>query len=239
MPACPDAGCASNDDPMSHWKVGDGPLAPVSGKVFVFGPSNGETLEGATVSVAEAPEHQTTVAADGTFAFDVPSGAPVSFVLEQSGFHPNQSATLPIDPTGIEMLGFQAPTESTFSLLATIAYLHPDPTRCQISTTVSRAGTEPYGGAGLGEPDVVVSIDPPVPSGSKTIYFQYVDDSTIYPDTTLKATSIDGGVILANVPPGEYTLTATKPGKKFSTVTIRCRAGLLVNAAPPHGLQEL
>ncbi len=227
------------DDPTSHWHAGDGPLAPVSGKVFVFGPSNGEVLDGAKLSVAEAPDYQTTVAADGSFAFEVPSGAPVSFVVEQPGFHPNQSATLQVEPKGIEMLGFQAPTESTFDLLANFSDIDPDPARCQIATTVSRAGTAPYGGSALGEPDVVVSIDPPLPSESGPIYFEYVNESLILPMRTLTATSIDGGVIFANVPEGEYTLTATKPGKQFSTVEIRCRAGRLVNAAPPHGLQEL
>ncbi|APR77939.1 Hypothetical protein A7982_03286 [Minicystis rosea] len=237
-----DAGASGDggvDDPTSHWHIGDGPLAPISGKAFLFGPTNGEMLVGAKVSVAEAPEHQTTVAADGTFAFEVPSGAPVSFVIEQAGFHPNQSATLAIDPKGIEMLGFQVPTESTFDLLANFADIEPDPTRCQITTTVSRAGTEPYGGSGLGEPDVVVTIDPPLPSESGPVYFEYVNESLILPLPSLTATSLDGGVIFANVPPGEYALTATKQGKQFSTVAIRCRAGLLINAAPPHGLQEL
>lgn len=240
-------GCTSEDptenppaDPTASWKVGNGPLAPITGKAFVFGPGNGPSLEGATVSVAEAPAYHTTVAADGTFAFEVPSGAPLSFLLEQPGFHPNQSAAIPIGPEGIEKLGFQVPTESTFNLLAILADIdEPDPARCQVSTTVSRAGTEPYGGPALGEPDVVVSIDPPLPSDAGPIYFEYVSDATILPDRTLTKTSIDGGVIFANLPPGEYVLEATKEGKQFTPVQIRCRAGHLVNAAPPNGLQEL
>jgi hypothetical protein len=240
-------GCTSKDpierpiaDPTANWKVGNGPLAPITGKAFVFGPGDGPSLEGATVSVAEAPEYHTTVTADGTFAFEAPSGAPLSFLIEQPGFPPNQSAAIPIEPEGIAELGFQVPTESTFNLLAILADIDsPDPSRCQVSTTVSRAGTEPYGGPALGEPDVVVSIDPPLPSDSGPIYFQYVSDKTIIPDRTLPMTSIDGGVIFANVPPGEYVLRATKEGKQFTPVEIRCRAGRLVNAAPPHGLQEL
>jgi hypothetical protein len=76
-------------------------------------------------------------------------------------------------------------------------------------------------------------------SGSSGSYQGEAAPLSSYPDTSLTVTSIDGGVILANIPPGEYTLTATKQGKQFSTVAVRCRAGLLVNAAPPHGLQGL
>ena len=34
-------------------------------------------------------------------------------------------------------------------------------------------------------------------------------------------------------------LTATKEGVKFEPVRLRCRAGVLVNASPPYGLQAL
>jgi len=60
----------------------------------------------------------------------------------------------------------------------------------------------------------------------------------IVPDATLTATSVDGGVLFLNVPPGEYRLLATKPGKQFTQAKIRCTAGQLINAAPPYGLQE-
>jgi hypothetical protein len=45
-------------------------------------------------------------------------------------------------------------------------------------------------------------------------------------------------VIFANVSVGEYTISATKPGTSFSPAVIRCRPGVLVNAAPPNGIQE-
>ncbi len=235
-------GCGSRNDeapegPTWDWQVGDGPLAPVSGRVFVFGPSAGATLVGATVSVAEAPECTTTVGEDGSFELEVPSGAPVSFVLEQPGFPLNQSATLKVGSEGIVFLGFQAPTEATFGALAIMAAIAAEPERCQVTTTVSRAGTEPYGGIGLGEPDVVVTIEPGIEASP--IYFEYASESLIYPEPDLTATTIDGGVVLPNVPPGEYRLTATKQGKAFTPVDIRCRPGTLVNAVPPYGLQEL
>lgn len=233
------AACAASEDPTASWRIGHGILAPVSGKAFVFGPSSGQSVAGATVSVAEAPEYSATVAADGTFALDVPSGAPISLVVQQPGFHPTQTATLALGAAGLDQVGFQVPTDNLFDLMALFVAFVPDPERCQIATTVSRLGTEPYGGSALGEPGVVVTIEPPLPPEAGPIYFQYLSDTNIYPDVTLTETSIDGGVLFVNVPPGEYTLRASKVGKSFSTATIRCRAGLLVNAAPPRGLQEL
>jgi hypothetical protein len=237
--SCAGAGCASPDDPMSHWEVGTGQVATVSGLASIFGASNGLSITDATISVAEAPELTTTIAADGTFTLAVPSGAPISLVVHGPGFHDTQTAALALDAGGLDQVGFQVPTDEIFDLLATFARIDPAEQRCQIATTVSRKGTAPYGGAGLGEPGVVVAIDPPLPAKAGPIYFQYVSETTIYPDPALTETTIDGGVLFANVPPGEYTLTATKVDKLFSSVTIRCRAGVLVNAAPPRGLQEL
>ena len=57
------------------------------------------------------------------------------------------------------------------------------------------------------------------------------------PDSKRTETSEDGGVLFANVPPGDYTWTAHKAGVKFRSVKMKCRAGWLVNASPPWGLQ--
>jgi hypothetical protein len=233
------AGCTSPDDPMAHWNLGTGPVANVSGLASVFAQSNPPSIADAVISVAEAPEITTTVAADGTFMLSVPSGAPISLLLQEPGFHDTQTAALELDVGGLDQVGFQVPTDAIFDLLSTFARINPDPQRCQIATTISRKDTAPYGGPGLGEPGVIVTINPPLPATAGPIYFQYVNDTTIYPDPTLTASTIDGGVLFANVPPGEYTLTATKAAMAFSSVTLRCRAGVLVNAAPPRGLQQL
>lgn len=233
------AGSCSSEAPTDPWVVGSGPMATVSGKAFVFGPSGGLTLDGATVLVAEAPEYSTTLASDGSFSLEVPSGRPISLQVQQPLFHTTQAATLALGPDGLDSIGFQVPTENMFDLMSYLIDFAPDPDRCQIATTVSRLGTEPYGGAALGEPGVVVTIDPPLPAENGPFYFEYVSETLIYPTRDLAATSIDGGVLFVNVPEGRYTLTATKVGKSFSQVTLRCRPGILVNAAPPRGLQEL
>lgn len=229
--------CGDPADPTASWLPNDGPPAMITGHAFVFGPnSTGLTLGGATVSVTESPNVTATVATDGTFTIEAPSGGPATFSVAQEGFFPNQSATLDITSDGIAMLGFQIPTHDTVDLLATLVRVTVDPTRCQISTTVSRAGTEPYGGDALGVEGATVTIDPPLPASSGPIYFAY--GTVPFPDRALTATSIDGGVVFTNVPVGEYTLSAAKDGLTFSTVDVRCRAGVLVNAAPPHGIQQ-
>jgi hypothetical protein len=215
-----------------------GPPVSASGQAFVFGAGNG-TLAGATVYVVEAPQLRTTTAADGTFSLQVPSGGECSFALEEPGYHASRTELIYVAAGGVDHVSFQVPPDNVYSLLASVVGLDPDPTRCQIATTVSAAGTAPYGGSGLGEPDATVTIDPPLPAAAGPVYFKFVNATLIVPDTTLTATTIDGGVLFLNVPPGDYRLTAHKTGKQFSAVRLRCAAGVLVNAAPPWGLQTL
>lgn len=61
----------------------------------------------------------------------------------------------------------------------------------------------------------------------------------IFPDASLEATTVDGGVLFVNVTPGTYTLRAHKDGAVIREVEVGCRAGVLTNAAPPWGLQVL
>jgi hypothetical protein len=60
----------------------------------------------------------------------------------------------------------------------------------------------------------------------------------VLPDRSLTQTSDDGGVLFIQVPPGDYVWTAHKAGAVFSRIRMKCRAGYLVNASPPKGLQR-
>ena len=91
----------------------------------------------------------------------------------------------------------------------------------------------------LGEPDATVTIEPAVDPELGPIYFNMVRHDVICPDRKFDRTSDDGGVLFVNVPPATYTLRAHKEGVTFREVTIKCRPGLVVNAAPPWGLQAL
>lgn len=226
-------------DPTADWLPGNGPMVTVSGRVFEFGPAAGATLVGATIAPLEAPEYVTTVDEERSFSFEVPSGAPLSFVLRHPDFATVQSATVPVEG-GVDDLGFQVPTPPILVLMAAAAQVELDPERCQVATTVSSAESPPYGAAGVGEPDAVVSLDPPLPDGSLgPIYFDYLSDAMILPDPELSATTIDGGVLYGNLPTGSYTLSATKAGISFTEPVVRCTPGMLVNAAPPHGIETV
>lgn len=233
------AACGGDDgaDYKKDWVANTGAPAPVTGMAFIFGPApSTATLEGATVSVTEDPSVTTTVRADGGFMFDVPSGGPVTFTIAKDGFQTTQSAAIDVEADGIAMLGFQVPTLDTVGLLATLIRIEVDATRCQVVTTVSRANTDPYGGNGLGVEGATVTLDGADADGP--IYFMY-DPMLPTPNRDLTATSMDGGVVFANVALGEYELAGTKAGTNLSAVDVRCRPGVLVNAAPPHGIQEL
>jgi hypothetical protein len=105
--------------------------------------------------------------------------------------------------------------------------------RCQMVTTVTRVGRSIYDPGAHGEAGAIVTTVPPLPAEHGPIYF----NAFVLPDRSLTETSEDGGVLSIQVPPGEYVWTARKPGAMISRIKSKCRAGFLVNASPPWGLQ--
>ncbi len=227
-------------DPTAGWVVGSGPVATLSGQAFLFGPAPELSFAEAEVYVMEDPSFLSPVAADGSFAIAVPTGAPVSLVLRHPELASVQSATLTFGEDGLDDVGFQVPTVAIVELMAKASDVYLEPDRCQFVSTVSSAASPPYGGAGVGEPDAIVTLHPAVPAGTTgPVYFDYLSDALILPDPALEATTIDGGVIFSNLPVGEWTMLATKPGVSFTRPVARCQAGAIVNAAPPHGVETI
>lgn len=225
-------GCAGDES--------EGPLASpsfrVSGDAFPFNEGFEARLEGATVSVLEDPARGTVTGADGHFAFyGFAPGDEVTLVLEHPDYHLIQTGTQDIGDADIERLTFQAVNHSTYDLLATVLGITPDDGACQFATTVTRVGKSLYDAGAHGEAGATVTIDPPVSAEHGPVYF----NSAVIPQKSLTETSDDGGVVYTNLPVGEYTVRAQKPGMTFAPVRIQCRAGVLVNASPPHGLQAL
>jgi len=210
-----------------------GPLS-VRGKVFAFAGNQKTDVTDAHVFVVEYPYLEDVVGRDGEFEIGgLYAGDEVTLAMEHPDFHPTQTETLTLGDEDIEHLTFQAPDPFVFNGLALILGFKPDESKCQMVTTVTNVGGTLYGGDERGEEGVVVKLDPALPAEQGPVYF----DSNVIPDRSLTETSRDGGVLFTQVPPGEYTWTGSKPGKAFRQVRMKCRAGWLVNASPPFGLQ--
>lgn len=202
-------------------------------KPFAGGPTG--LIEGATITVLEHPEMQMVTGADGHFAFDLEVGTEATFVMEHPDYPLIQTGTHIVPEEGMTRVTFQAPTYPIYAALAGIVEITPDDTKCQMVTTVTRVGKSIYDEGAHGEAEVTVEVTPSPPAESGPIYF----NSSVIPQRDLVETSDDGGVLFTNVPPGEYHWEGHKDGVEFRPVHMKCRAGVLVNASPPWGLQAL
>jgi hypothetical protein len=225
-------------DPGDGDGDGDGDVSEViavSGDAFAFGP--GGMVGDANVSVLELPELTTTTDAMGHWAFaDLPAGALATFVFEKAGYPKVYTKTFTLPDSGmVERVTFQVPDNATYDALALIVGLDPDPATCQLASTVTRVGKSLYDAGAHGEAGATVTIDPPLPPERGPIYF----NAQVIPQPDLVETSDDGGVLYTNVPPGTYTLRASKEGVTFEDVVVTCEPDVLVNPSPPHGLQAL
>lgn len=207
-------------------------MATVSGLAAPFDNAATGRIAGATVSVLELPGESVVTGDDGAFSFEVPVGDEVTLVMEHADYPLIQTGTHIVPADGIDDLTFQVPTPAIYDALAAIVAITPDPTRCQMVATVTRReGTILVAGA-HGEAGVVITTEPPLPAEHGPIYF----NASVIPDRTLTETSDDGGVVYTNVPPGEYVWSGTKAGAELVDVKLKCRAGVLVNASPPRGM---
>ncbi|MEZ4389709.1 MAG: hypothetical protein R3A48_01335 [Polyangiales bacterium] len=218
--------------------AGDGGIV-VRGRAYNFGPTGGASLRGAVIRVLEHPERCVTLGDSNDFSFGgFVAGEPVSLTMDHPDYVPIQTGTHSVPSTGITGITFQAPTWGIYRLMATAAREVPQGDRCQIAATVTALGlsidspTPSHGEAGA-----TVTIEPDPGDAVGPIYFNYYGPGSILPDRALRETTRDGGVLWLNVRPGEYVLTAHKAGVNITQARFRCRAGVLVNASPPMGLQ--
>ncbi|MFC1889339.1 carboxypeptidase-like regulatory domain-containing protein [Thermodesulfobacteriota bacterium] len=211
--------------------------ASISGDAIPFNISPDARIPCAEISILEHPEMRMTTGEDGHFHFDgLEVGEEVTLRLEHPDYHPVQTATITLGPEGAERVTFQAVDYLTYYGMALYVLVIPDEENCcQMVTTVTRVGKSLYDPGAHGEEGAYVTLDPPLPADYGPIYF----DSSVMPNFGQTESSDDGGVLFLNVPPGEYVWTAHKPGVEFRPVKMKCRAGWLVNASPPWGLQAL
>ncbi len=207
---------------------------------------SGEPIADATITVLENDKLTFQTDSSGKFGpFEWSIGQPITLVLEKhgslwSGYKTTQTATVIVPPEGIndknflKNISFQVPSNLAYQILSWAMGITEDPDACQIATTITPPNTTmddiPQGVAG-----VKVTLSPNI--NTKPFYFGIFPliDKTNPWVRSLEATSLDGGVVFSNIPPGEYTMEAQKEGAVFSKVTFKARKGVLVNASPPQG----
>lgn len=210
-------------------------MATVSGLAAPFINAVTERIADATVSVLEMPEKTMVTGVDGAFEFEVPVGSEVTLIMDHPDYPLIQTGTHVVPDGGIGDLTFQAPSRAVYDGLAAIVAVTPDAAACQMVTTVTRRGGTILVAGAHGEANVTVVTEPPIPSSNGPVYF----NASVLPDRSLTETSEDGGVLYYNVAPGEYVWHGTKAGAALEDVKMKCRAGVLVNASPPRGMNVL
>ena len=234
----------TTEAPTTEAPTTEAPLAHIRGTAYTF--NTPDPIAGATITVDELPGVSATTAADGSYELELPVGATVTPYIEAAdhfGIH-TQTFTLDDAHDGSELDGvnFQTPSLAIYEGLKALVggFTGRDPFEggCVIVTTVGDARMvgmsfdefiefHPHGVEGA-----TVAIEPAL---ATPIYF----NADVLPDAAQATTSIDGGVLFPNVPPGEYTLSATKEGLQFVTVHATCKDGWVVNANPVWGLHAL
>lgn len=207
----------------------------ISGDVFTFGQEvPGPRVAGAKLTVLEQPDKTATTGADGHFEIDdLDEGSEVTLVMDHPDFYPTQSATYTLGPKGIHPFALQALSTGLFKALSGLFTGLEQETHCVLATTVARLGGTLHVDVRQGEPGAQLSLSP-LPTDTKgPVYF----GENVIPDMALTATTKDGGALYYHVAPGEYQLSATKEGFTVAPVKMKCRAGYLVNAGPPIGVQ--
>lgn len=253
---------------------GEGGTGGVPATISVSGIAWGFTLPGAggydliadaTISVLEMPELSATTDAEGAFTLEgLPVGSEATFVLEHPDYPLTYTKTHTIPEQAIDDLTFQVPNNGLYAGIEILLGIASDPARCQMVSTFTRVGRT-IGDAGHhGQAGAVLSIEPAeLDYEEGPIYF----GDNVLPDRSRTYSSLDGGVLILNAEPGDYTLRAscvqdpdlqaaflaeyppeTYPDEDlrcqteevpFEEVRMKCRAGVFLNASPSYGLQAL
>jgi hypothetical protein len=206
---------------------------------------------------------------DGEFTIEgLPVGSQATLVLEHDDHPLTYTKTHTVPDTDLDDLTFQIPTTSVFALIE-LGLVGAgvvdgiDPNTCQIVSTFTRFGKTIGDDGHHGEPGAILSVAPANNAEAGPIYFS----DEVLPDPARTYSSLDGGVLLLNVEPGEYTLSAScveDPSDKeaflaeyppednegqslrcqtedvqFESILMKCEAGVFLNASPSYGLQAL
>ena len=198
-------------------------------------------LAGATIHVLEDDALTTTVADDGTYSLEVPDHAQVTPYITDDGYATIYLQTFSTDGQDLANVNFQTPTLGVRTLLAMVLGIDTDeagyPTQCAVVTTVSTKQVRGvtfdqfirWGAHGVAGVQATIT-----PEAGQRTYF----NENVVPDASVTETSVDGGVVWSELPPGDYTLSAQGAGSQWPDVHVTCANGRIINANPPWGLNQ-
>ena len=205
-------------------------------------------MPGAIVRIEEFPELAAPVQPDGSYDIEVPDDANVTpYIDPPPGYRTTYLQTFHTSGQDLEAVHFQVTPDLYYSAFAGLLSVPLDDQQtikeCVIVSTFSiheaRDATTfdpgfkdvyPHGLAGS-----TATMDPVEGNTRGPIYF----NSSVIPDPAETSSSVDGGVLWVEVPPGWYRMTPSNPGAGVAPFLAHCENGRLVNASPPWGFYEL
>jgi hypothetical protein len=90
----------------------------------------------------------------------------------------------------------------------------------------------PHGLAGA-----TATITPAAPGAKGPIFFN--EPPLIIPNVDLTESTVDGGVLFTEIPPGYHWLQATHATERIAPFMAHCENGRVINASPPWGFYQL
>ena len=219
----------------------------ISGTAYAFFDID-DRIPGAVVRVEEYPGISDPVAVDGSYEIEVPDDANVTPYIEvPAGYRGIYLQTFHTAGEDLEHVNFQVVPSAIYAVLAALLGVPVDESgqieECVIVSTFSihearDATTFDPGFKDVyphGLPGATATIDPVAGNTRGPIYF----NEAIIPDPAETSSSVDGGVLWVEVPPGYYWMEPSHPTERLAPFLAHCEDGRLVNANPPWGFYEL
>jgi hypothetical protein len=205
-------------------------------------------MPGAIVRIEEFPGLAAPVEPDGSYDIEVPDDANVTpYIDPPPGYRTTYLQTFHTSGEDLDAVHFQVTPDLYYLAFAGLLSVPLDDQQtleeCAIVSTFSihearDATTFDPGFKDVyphGLPGSTATIEPVKGSTRGPIYF----NSSVIPDVAETSSSVDGGVLWVEVPPGWYRLTPSNPDSGVAPFLAHCENGRLVNASPPWGFYEL
>ena len=226
---------------------GTGDTVHIRGVAYAFFGID-DHMPGAIVRIEELPKFAAPVQPDGSYDIEVPDDANVTpYIDPPPGYRTTYLQTFHTSGQDLENVHFQVTPDVYYLAFAGLLSVPLDDQQtikeCVIVSTFSiheaRDATTfdpgfkdvyPHGLAGS-----TATMDPVRGNTRGPIYF----NSSVIPDVNQTSSSVDGGVLWVEVPPGWYQMTPSNPDAGVAPFLAHCENGRLVNASPPWGFYEL